>query len=125
VAVVSRHVYKELLDLGRGRAPAASDLAIHEWLGPGTLHAKLAVFDDAEAIIGSYNLDPRSERLNSETVLALRDRRLAGQLAAQILERDLPNSRRVTADEAASYHNPKGIESKFQLLFLRPLKGWL
>jgi cardiolipin synthase C len=120
VAVISRHIYSLMLEPALGDA-----LAIHEWLGPGTLHAKLAVFDDEEAIIGSYNLDPRSERLNSETVLAIRDRRLAGQLGKQLFERDLKNSVRIAADEAARYHAPEGIEGQFKLLFLSPLKGWL
>jgi phosphatidylserine/phosphatidylglycerophosphate/cardiolipin synthase-like enzyme len=38
----------------------------------------MGIFDGAEAIVGSYNLDPRSERLNSETALALRGDTLAG-----------------------------------------------
>ncbi len=34
-----------------------------------TLHSKVAVFDNKRFIVGSFNLDPRSARLNSETII--------------------------------------------------------
>jgi putative cardiolipin synthase len=50
------------------------------------LHSKVLVFDRRTAWIGSYNLDPRSARLNTEIALVVRSERLAGELAAAILD---------------------------------------
>ena len=45
------------------------------------LHAKSMVIDDAIAVIGTFNLDPRSANLNTECVAVIRDARIAGDLA--------------------------------------------
>lgn len=52
------------------------------------LHAKSLVIDEDVAFIGSYNLDPRSENLNTEVGLLVEDRDFARGLRAEI-ERDL------------------------------------
>ena len=49
-----------------------------------SLHAKSMVIDDKLAVIGSYNLDPRSEVLNSEVLLAIWDDAVAAELGAAI-----------------------------------------
>lgn len=48
------------------------------------LHAKSLVVDHAVAFIGSYNLDPRSENLNTEAGLLIEDERLAEELREEI-----------------------------------------
>ncbi len=53
-----------------------------------SLHAKSLVIDDTIGFVGSYNLDPRSERLNTETGLLVVDREFARALRAEI-ERDM------------------------------------
>jgi len=53
-----------------------------------SLHAKSLVVDDAVAFIGSYNLDPRSENLNTEAGLLIEDAAFAQGLRTEI-ERDL------------------------------------
>jgi phosphatidylserine/phosphatidylglycerophosphate/cardiolipin synthase-like enzyme len=52
------------------------------------LHAKSLVVDDAVAFVGSYNLDPRSEALNTEVGLLVEDPAFARQLREEI-ERDM------------------------------------
>lgn len=52
------------------------------------LHAKSLVVDDSIAFIGSYNLDPRSEELNTEVGLLIEDESIARELRAEI-ERDM------------------------------------
>ena len=52
------------------------------------LHAKSLVVDDRVAFVGSYNLDPRSESLNTEAGLLVEDPVFAHQLRADI-ERDM------------------------------------
>ncbi|MFC1826602.1 phosphatidylserine/phosphatidylglycerophosphate/cardiolipin synthase family protein [Thermodesulfobacteriota bacterium] len=48
------------------------------------LHAKSMVVDDKIAFIGSYNLDPRSENINTEAGLVVWDRRFAKRLKDNI-----------------------------------------
>ena len=54
-----------------------------EYTGPATLHAKNAVIDGHRLIVGSYNLHPRSEHLNTETALVFDNRVLAARLLAE------------------------------------------
>ncbi len=44
------------------------------------LHAKSMVVDDAIAVIGTFNLDPRSANLNTECITVIRNARIAGDL---------------------------------------------
>jgi putative cardiolipin synthase len=56
------------------------------------LHAKTLVVDRRLAWIGSFNLDPRSSRLNTEMAVLLESESLAADLAAR-MERDLAPDR--------------------------------
>lgn len=67
-------------------------IQVWEYL-PGVLHAKLTVADD-EVLIGSANLDQRSERINFELAALLADRDLSERARADF-EEDLKVSRRV------------------------------
>jgi phosphatidylserine/phosphatidylglycerophosphate/cardiolipin synthase-like enzyme len=49
------------------------------------VHAKSFVVDERVAFIGSFNLDPRSENLNSEVGLLIEDEAVAAELQADIL----------------------------------------
>jgi putative cardiolipin synthase len=49
------------------------------------LHAKSLVVDDRLAFVGSYNLDPRSENLNTEVGLLVEDAAFARELRAEIV----------------------------------------
>lgn len=132
VATLSRFVYADLLavneEIAAGEA-GRGKLEVFEWLGQphdeGTLHAKMALFDDDVAIIGSYNLDPRSERLNSETAVAIQDRETVRQLLGQFEGSDLEKSRRIELAEARSFRRPDEASEVFELLFALPMKGWL
>lgn len=68
--------------VGRRRELVDAGLELWEYAGPECLHAKAAVIDGETVVVGSYNLDPRSERLNSETALVVRHRGLATELSA-------------------------------------------
>jgi len=52
------------------------------------LHGKSLVVDDAIAFVGSYNLDPRSENINTESGLFIRDPTFARTLRG-LIERDM------------------------------------
>lgn len=66
---------KKLLQMG---------VDLWEFNGPNTLHAKSAVLDDRLALIGSFNMDPRSQHLNTETGVAIHDEATAHQLRRNI-----------------------------------------
>jgi putative cardiolipin synthase len=87
---------KDLLRLGVG---------LWDYNGPGTLHAKSAVLDDEIALIGSFNVDPRSQHLNTETAVAIHDRETARQLRHNI-EAHKASSTRITADRLVPQNQP-------------------
>jgi cardiolipin synthase C len=79
---------KKLLELG---------VDLWEFRGGNTLHAKSAVLDNQIALIGSFNMDPRSQQLNTETGVAIHDEATARQLR-QNIERHKAGCFHVTAD---------------------------
>jgi len=122
VALVSRHAYLDVIGEG-------DRIEIYEWAGApfkeGTLHAKYGVFDEESVLVGSFNLDPRSARLNSETAVAIRDRGIARKLGRHFLEHNLPRSRRISVEAARTFRRPDRAGEAFKLLFALPLKDWL
>ncbi|HEX6851792.1 MAG TPA: phospholipase D family protein [Candidatus Polarisedimenticolaceae bacterium] len=48
-------------------------IELWEYAGPECLHSKSAVFDGRWVVVGSFNLDPRSEFLNTETAVIVDD----------------------------------------------------
>jgi putative cardiolipin synthase len=57
---------------------------LREYKGPDVLHAKSLVIDGRIAIVGSYNVDRRSENLNTEVMCVAQDERAAEELTASI-----------------------------------------
>ncbi len=62
-----------------------------------SLHAKSLVIDDEITFIGSYNLDPRSENLNTEAGLVVQDKRFAALAKKSIMQDMLPQNSWVVA----------------------------
>jgi cardiolipin synthase len=65
----------------------AAGLAVCEWRGTETNHAKTMIVDDEIAVIGSYNLDPRSATTNSESLAVVRGASVASLAAAWDVDR--------------------------------------
>jgi cardiolipin synthase C len=72
--------------IGHKKNLVRSGVELWEYLGPECLHAKTALIDGETVVVGSYNLDPRSERLNTELALVARDRSLAAELRRTLNE---------------------------------------
>jgi phosphatidylserine/phosphatidylglycerophosphate/cardiolipin synthase-like enzyme len=53
------------------------------------LHSKTFVFDSLITIVGSYNMDPLSEQINSEVVAAIYDKSFSTRTRLQIIKKDL------------------------------------
>ena len=127
ISMVGRGYYKELLAVNTTPAVAAcpnddAGLRIWEWIGKaaddplqqGTMHSKFAVADRRVSLVGSYNFDPRSERLNGETALVFEQPELSAELAHWIVERDLRYSRQVTGEAAAEFADPEDTIYRFR-----------
>lgn len=76
--------------------PTFEQTADRQRLGLGSsrasLHTKAAIIDDRSIFVGSFNLDPRSERLNCEMGVLLDSRELAQHLA-ELFEQSTDPSR--------------------------------
>jgi putative cardiolipin synthase len=60
---------------------------VREYGGPGRIHSKTLVIDHDHAWIGSYNFDPRGERLNLELVLLVSDFEFVQAIANSVARR--------------------------------------
>ena len=125
ISLVGRGHYVDLLSANAQAAAcpnADAGIRIFEWTGrapddplaQGTLHSKFAVVDRRVSLVGSYNLDPRSERLNGETALVFDNEELAGRLARLLLQRDLRYSRPISASEAKEFASPEETITRFR-----------
>jgi len=128
ISLVGRGYYKDLLSVNGTPEVAAcanedAGLRIWEWVGqsadepsrsPGPMHSKFAVVDGARSLVGSYNLDPRSEKLNSETAVVFHQPELSQQLRQSFLGNDLKYSREVTPEQAAQFAAPEDVIERFR-----------
>jgi cardiolipin synthase C len=131
ISPVGRGYYKRLLAVNdspavracAGSADAPAGIQLWEWRGrraeeptrgQGLMHSKFAVADRRISLVGSHNLDPRSERLNSESAIVFESPQLAEQLATAFLQRDLSFSRRISAKEAATFESPESAMQRFK-----------
>ena len=128
ISLVGRGYYHRLLTVNdtpevRACGNPGAGLHIWEWVGQaadeamrhqGTMHSKFAVIDGQRGLVGSYNLDPRSERLNSETAVVFLQPQLAQQLRHRFLEDDLRYSRVVSLEQAASFESPASVVERFR-----------
>lgn len=88
------------------------------------VHAKSFVVDDHLAFIGSFNLDPRSENLNTEVGLLIEDPAVAAELKADILNDMSGRNSWVIAKRAVPLNLDK-VNALFDgLLGLLPVDLW-
>ncbi len=64
---------------------------LYEFRGPRTLHSKSFLVDDRVGVVGSFNLDPRSENRDTQVAIQVNNPRFALVLKASI-ERDLAHA---------------------------------
>ncbi|MGL4564649.1 MAG: phospholipase D-like domain-containing protein, partial [Halioglobus sp.] len=128
ISMVGRGHYKTLLEINAKPEVEACDnpaagIRIWEWVGQaahesarsqGTMHSKFAVVDSRRSLVGSYNLDPRSERLNSESAIVFEQEELAGRLRRLFLENDIVYSREVTLQQAREFEDPQDVMYRFR-----------
>jgi putative cardiolipin synthase len=128
ITFVGRGYYKDLLAVNESsevkacRNPDAG-LRIWEWVGQapdeatrnqGTMHSKFAVIDGTRSLVGSYNLDPRSESLNSESAVVFLQPELSRELRTRLLDGDLRYAREITPEQAADFEAPASVIERFR-----------
>jgi len=114
VVQAARSTYERLLEAG---------VRVYEAKSPGdvlrVLHKKTAVFDGMVSAVGSYNLDPRSAKLNSECMLEVQGQIHGSQMLAQFA-RDLRRSREVRKKDL---YEGTVLDRLEQWFYGGPLKG--
>lgn len=80
------------------------------------LHAKSMVVDNEIAVIGTFNLDPRSANLNTECVTIIYDTKIAGALYTAMSEDMKPEN----AWQTTLFFNPDSEAGS-----LKQFKVWL
>jgi len=83
--------------VGKRRWLVRQGVELWEYFGEESLHAKTAVLDGTLAVVGSFNLDPRSQRLNTELVVVIDDPTWAAHLATS-MDEHLANSAQIGPD---------------------------
>jgi putative cardiolipin synthase len=66
--------------IGQRKKMVRMGIELYEYFGEDSFHSKSLVIDNKIAIIGSFNFDPRSQNLNTETMSVFYDHELAEQL---------------------------------------------
>jgi len=115
LTIVGRDYYDDILAVNNEPLVQSCDeggVQIWEWQGrrthateqtEGTIHAKFAVFDRRISIVGSYNMDPRSRALNSESAIVFENGDLSRQLAEMFYENDLDFSKQITLEDTKAF----------------------
>jgi cardiolipin synthase C len=118
LTIVGRDYYDDILAVNNESVVQSCDgggVQIWEWQGirknstektQGTIHAKYAVFDRRISIVGSYNMDPRSRTLNSESAIVFENKNLSQRLKDMFYENDLNFSKQITLKDTQAFTHP-------------------
>jgi len=129
LTIVGRDYYDDILAVNKEplvRSCNEGGVQIWEWQGrrthateqtEGTIHAKFAVFDRRISIVGSYNLDPRSRALNSESAIVFENEELSRQLADMFYKNDLDFSKQITLEDTKAFTESAGAIYKLRKQF--------
>jgi len=89
------------------------------------LHAKTMVVDTKTVYIGTFNVDPRSENLNTEVGVIIHDEALARKVEAAIETDMLPGNSWNAATDDPDQHVPLAKRSRVRFWQLMPIKPLL
>lgn len=106
---------------GEKRRIVSWGVELWEYAGPECIHSKTVVIDGATAIVGSFNLHPRSEHLDTEVAVVAESPELARQLLCS-MDSHLCRAWRIGADgrpEGAATRHPGVGDGKIARMNLR------
>jgi len=93
-----------------------------EYAGPNHLHAKSMVVDGSTAFVGSFNFDPRSELLNTETGVVVRDPHVA-EWVLESIDDHLQNAFPIGSDGQSVIHGVRNPgASRARILLMQPIR---
>jgi phosphatidylserine/phosphatidylglycerophosphate/cardiolipin synthase-like enzyme len=93
---------------------------LHEYKGPATLHSKSALVDGKIAMVGSYNLDPRSENLNTE-IMVVANAEAAAKNLSDSIDTDVRNAWKIARNGLPPRSYPKMSRRMKILIWLTKL----
>jgi cardiolipin synthase len=103
--------YEQLLEAG---------VKLYEYQ-PSMIHAKMMTVDDMWSVVGSANIDNRSDNINAENIMGIADPILANQFDTLFMS-DLSQSKQITlSDWQAEYGFFSKLYSKIILLLYKQL----
>lgn len=88
------------------------------------IHAKTMVIDSETVFIGTYNLDPRSQNLNTEVGIIANNKRL-GKLVEQVIRIDIKKGNSWPASDDVDDHASFGKRAKVLFWQMMPIKPLL
>ncbi len=94
---VTDNIFPQAGYVGRKKWILRQGVELWEYAGPECLHSKTAVMDGRVLVVGTFNLDPRSEHLNSEVAVVVEDGRAAAE-AKRVMDAHLARAVRVGQD---------------------------
>lgn len=122
------NIWPQAAYVGERRWFVENGVELWEYYGTESLHAKTAVLDGSVAVVGSFNLDPRSQRLNTELAVVVDNVAWAGELRVT-MDRHLAESAQIGPDGRPigfDERYPKaGCGKKLKLYMLRPLAPFI
>jgi putative cardiolipin synthase len=92
--------------IGQRRKIVKMGIELYEYYADDCFHSKSMVIDDEIAVIGSFNFDPRSQNLNTETAAIVRDK-TTSDLLARSMEETL-----LTAQKIDKKGRPEGSKKR-------------
>jgi phosphatidylserine/phosphatidylglycerophosphate/cardiolipin synthase-like enzyme len=137
LTIVGRDYYDDMLAVNDDplvKSCKGDGMEIWEWQGrrahaaeqtEGTIHAKYAVFDRRISIVGSYNMDPRSRSLNSESAIVFESNVLSRQLADMFSENDLAFSKQITLEDTKRFTDSEDALYQLQKEFGQVFEAFL
>lgn len=137
LTIVGRDYYDDMLAVNDDplvKSCKGGGVEIWEWQGrrahaaeqtEGTIHAKYAVFDRRISIVGSYNMDPRSRSLNSESAIVFESNVLSRQLADMFSENDLAFSKQITLEDTKRFTDSEDALYQLQKEFGQVFEAFL
>lgn len=130
--LLARTEYKNFLQFN-GTSAGGDVAEIYEWAGEPVLgngeglnHSKYAIFDRKAVMVGSFNIDPRSRKLNSEGVVFFESPEAASFYVTEFMEEISPKySQKVSFFQSQSFDAPGGLKEQFELKMADILREFL
>jgi phosphatidylserine/phosphatidylglycerophosphate/cardiolipin synthase-like enzyme len=116
------HTFVAAVMTNQRRRTLRNGIELWEYAGPDHLHAKSFVVDGATAFVGSFNFDPRSQFLNTETGIVVSDPQAAQWVWSSIGDH-MQNAFRIGPDGRSVTHGVRNPGASLgKVLLMQPAR---